>query len=154
MPRYLLKKDECELKPFFRLWGRAAVGTAHFHSIIPYLGLLWDPKAETYCWPNVPRRSLLAAAASGACGSLETLQTLQIKYPVISQLYFLFKGSRGTRGGNLEDSSKGTAALSFLSSHEPTVENTSCVSHAHIISHHHLSYGQDSKAEFCQQTEM
>lgn len=152
MPRHPLKEDEYEFKPFFRLWDRAAVGTAHVHSIIPDLVLLWDPKAETYCWSNITWRSLLPTAASAACGSLETLQTLQMKNPVISSLFFLFKGSRGTHGGRLEDSNKGTVALSFLSSHEPTVQSTLCVSHAHIISYHHLNYGQASKAEFCQQT--
>lgn len=63
----------------------------------------------------------------------------------------LFKGSRGTHGGSSEDPSKGAAALSFLPSHKPTAQSSLCVSHAHIISHHHLNYGQASKAEFYQQ---
>jgi len=59
---------------FFRVWRRAAVGTAFFHSVFSCLDLLGVPIAETYCWPNITWRSLLSTAASGACHSLETLQ--------------------------------------------------------------------------------
>lgn len=101
------------------------MGTACFHSVISCLGLLWDSKAETYCWPNVTRRSLLSTAASGARHSLETLQTLFTRHRYNSSYFLTFLfffsrlmtpySSRSTSSLSLEDSSKGIVALRFMS---------------------------------------
>lgn len=159
-------KGECELKLFFRHWGRAAIGRvqARLYLVFSRLGLPWDPQAETYCWPNITRRSLLATAASGACHPLETLQTLITRCRWKSRhfltfFFFLFKadvslqlqGHQQLEFGGLQQEHRSLKVfVSTSSSHECNAKNVSCVSHPHIISYYYLNYSQASKAEFYQ----
>lgn len=119
------------------------MGTTCFHSIISWLGLLWDAKAETYCWPNITWRSLLSTAASGACHSLETLQTLITRHREKSSYFltlFFFcarltspYSSRGTSSLRLEDSSKGIVALRFMSVPRPAMSPMLRVHHVWVM---------------------
>lgn len=134
-------KGEREFKLSFRCWGRITMGATCLHAMISCLGLLWDPCSATYCWPNITWRSLLSAAAPETCHSLETLQISISRHRWKSgyfPLLFFFCltspcSSRGASSLSLEDSSKSTAALRFMSVPHSAMSTMLRVHHVWVI---------------------